>query len=136
MKANSKLLNEYVKLIVEAPKKETNKQLLSRYGDTFGLIFRGGLGGQWLLYDNDDNIAASFESYGGAFAKGPVFRIRLWREDEWSGRLEDEYVIPSDESVGSFTRADVEQAIASGTPLHDTQPDRRTKRPRTKRGRS
>ena len=109
--------------------KETNKQLFARYAQAFGHAMTRGLpGGQWVILDADRDILGSFESSNGAYAKGPVFHLRQFREDQWSGRQEDPYTVGSEDASKAFTRAELAAAIVSKTPLHDTQPDRRTKK--------
>lgn len=113
------------------PRKETNKELFARYAAAFDLNppGRGLPYGQWVILDkDDDDIVGSMETSDGAYARGPIFWLRQFREDQWSGRQEDPYTVGSDDASKAFTRDDLERAIAEKRPLHDTQPDRRTKK--------
>lgn len=111
----------YCSIMMKATK-PTNKELFYAYAKAFGLkACRGLPDGQHIALLPDDahaDIIGSFETTHGAYTKGkPIFVFRLYITDD----------MYDDNSRGKFTREQVEAAIASGTALHDTQPDRGTK---------
>jgi hypothetical protein len=125
------MIRQEARAIGSRPRRETNKELFARYAAAFDLNLpkRGLPGGQWVILDKeDDDFVGHMETSDGAYARGPVFWLRQFREDQWSGRQEDSYTVGSDDAFKPFTRDDLERAIAEKRPLHDTQPDRRTKK--------